>query len=79
MPSRSYIKPEPLGSVLIIGAWNYPLQLILAPLVAVIAAGNCAVIKPSELASATAEILANLIPKSFFQKSIYCWKRNWIQ
>lgn len=63
MPSRSYIKPEPLGSVLIIGAWNYPLQLILAPLVAVIAAGNCAVVKPSELANATAEILAELIPK----------------
>lgn len=63
MPSRSYIQPEPLGSVLIISAWNYPLQLLLAPLVAVIAAGNCAVLKPSELAVTTAELLNELIPK----------------
>jgi aldehyde dehydrogenase (NAD+) len=62
-PGRSYIKPEPQGTVLIIGAWNYPMQLILAPLVAVIAAGNCAIVKPSELAPATSTLLATLIPK----------------
>jgi len=62
-PGRSYIQPEPQGTVLIIGAWNYPMQLILAPLVAVIAAGNCAIVKPSELAPATSTLLANLIPK----------------
>lgn len=62
-PGRSYIQPEPQGTVLIIGAWNYPMQLILAPLVAVIAAGNCAIVKPSELAPATSQLLAKLIPK----------------
>lgn len=62
-PGHSYIQPEPQGTVLIMGAWNYPLQLVLAPLVAVIAAGNCAVIKPSELAPATSALLAKLIPQ----------------
>ncbi|MDO6428417.1 aldehyde dehydrogenase family protein [Thalassotalea sp. 1_MG-2023] len=62
-PGRSYIQPEPLGSVLIIGAWNYPVQLVLAPLVAAISAGNCAVIKPSELAPATSALLASLVPQ----------------
>ena len=61
-PGKSFIQAEPLGTVLIIGAWNYPMQLILAPLVAVISAGNCAVLKPSELAPATANLLAKLIP-----------------
>ncbi len=62
-PGRSYIQPEPQGTVLIIGAWNYPMQLILAPLVAVIAAGNCAIVKPSELAPATSNLIAKLIPQ----------------
>jgi aldehyde dehydrogenase (NAD+) len=62
-PGKSFIKPEPQGTVLIIGAWNYPLQLVLAPLVAVIAAGNCAVIKPSELAPAVSKLVTSLIPK----------------
>ncbi|OKY27117.1 aldehyde dehydrogenase family protein [Thalassotalea sp. PP2-459] len=62
-PGRSYIQPEPLGSVLIIGAWNYPVQLVLAPLVAAISAGNCAIIKPSELAPATSALLASLVPQ----------------
>lgn len=62
-PGRSYIKPEPLGTVFIIGAWNYPVQLILAPLVAAISAGNCAIVKPSELAPATSSLLAKLIPQ----------------
>nr|WP_229805033.1 aldehyde dehydrogenase family protein [Alteromonas halophila] len=62
-PGKSYQLPEPLGTVLIIGAWNYPLQLTLAPFVAAIAAGNCAVLKPSELAPATSAVIAELIPK----------------
>jgi aldehyde dehydrogenase (NAD+) len=62
-PGKSYLLPEPLGSVLIIGAWNYPLQLVIAPLVAAIAAGNCAIIKPSELSVSTAALLATLIPQ----------------
>jgi aldehyde dehydrogenase (NAD+) len=62
-PGKSYRLPEPLGTVLIIGAWNYPFQLVLAPLVAAIAAGNCAVLKPSELSAHTSALLAELIPQ----------------
>lgn len=62
-PARSYIQPEPLGTVLVIGAWNYPFQLIMAPLIAAIAAGNCIVVKPSELSPATSSLIATLIPR----------------
>lgn len=62
-PGKSYLQPEPLGTVLIIGAWNYPFQLVIAPLIAAIAAGNCAVIKPSELSAKIAALLADLIPQ----------------
>ena len=62
-PGKSWIQPEPLGVVLIIGAWNYPLQLTLAGLAAAIAAGNCAVIKPSELSPATSDVIARLVPE----------------
>jgi aldehyde dehydrogenase (NAD+) len=62
-PGKSYIVNEPLGVALIIGAWNYPFQLVITPLVAAIAAGNCAVIKPSELSEATSALLAKLVPK----------------
>lgn len=61
-PARSWIQPEPLGTVLIIGAWNYPLQLVLAPLVAAVGAGNAAVIKPSEHAPAVSRVLARRLP-----------------
>ena len=63
MPGKSWIQPEPLGVVLIIGAWNYPLQLVLDGLAAAIAAGNCAVVKPSELAPATSAAIARLVPE----------------
>ncbi len=62
-PGRSYIYREPLGVVLIIGPWNYPLQLLLLPLVGAIAAGNCAVLKPSELAPATSGLIAGVLPQ----------------
>ena len=62
-PGRSWLQPEPPGVVLIIGAWNYPLQLTLAGAAAAIAAGNCVVIKPSELAPATSAVTARLVPK----------------
>lgn len=62
-PGKSFQYPEPLGTVLIIGAWNYPFQLVLAPYIAALAAGNCAVLKPSELAETTSALLAELIPK----------------
>jgi len=54
---------DPLGVVLVIGAWNYPVQITLSPVVGAIAGGNCVVIKPSELASATASLLDVLIPR----------------
>ncbi|NMH60130.1 aldehyde dehydrogenase family protein [Alteromonas ponticola] len=62
-PGKSFQQAEPLGTVLIIGAWNYPLQLLLAPYVAALAAGNCAVLKPSELAENTSSLIARLIPQ----------------
>src|SRR6056297_1368516 len=62
-PARSFIQPEPLGVALIIGAWNYPIQLVLAPLIPAIAAGNCAVIKPSEITPNASRLLAELIPR----------------
>ncbi|KAK2576499.1 hypothetical protein KPH14_005823 [Odynerus spinipes] len=57
------VHKDPYGVVLVMGAWNYPLQLSLAPMIGAIAAGNCVVLKPSEVASATANILAEIIPK----------------
>lgn len=57
-PGKSYIYPQPLGVVLIIGTWNYPVQIVLAPLVGALAAGNCVVIKPSEVAPAVSHLLA---------------------
>lgn len=62
-PGRARIVPQPKGVVLIIAPWNYPFQLALSPLVAALAAGNCAVVKPSELAPATADLLADLLPR----------------
>ena len=62
-PGKSYHMPEPLGVVLVMGAWNFPFQLTLAPVVAAIAAGNCVVIKPSELTEQTSALIANLVPK----------------
>jgi len=70
MPGRSYIYREPLGVTLIIGAWNYPFQLIVLPLVGAIAAGNCAALKPSELAPHVSALLAKWIPKYLDPKAI---------
>jgi aldehyde dehydrogenase (NAD+) len=62
-PGSSWIYPEPKGVVLIIGPWNYPLQLVLGPLIGALAAGNCAVIKPSEVAPAVSSLVATLLPQ----------------
>lgn len=70
-PSRSFIHAEPRGVCLIIAPWNYPFQLAIAPLVAAIAAGNCAIIKPSELSTATASVMQNLINKAFDSNYIH--------
>ena len=64
-PASSYITPEPLGVALVIGAWNYPYQLSLAPAVAAIAAGCTVVLKPSELPSATSAAMTQLINSHF--------------
>ena len=64
-PASAQLTPEPLGVVLIISPWNYPFQLALGPLVSAIAAGNCAIIKPSEVSSHTSALLARLIGDTF--------------
>ena len=64
-PAKSFVMKEPLGVTLIIGAWNYPYQLLLAPAVAAIAAGCSAVLKPSELSSATSALMSELINQHF--------------
>jgi aldehyde dehydrogenase (NAD+) len=61
-PGRTEIRFDPLGVGLIIGAWNYPIMLSLSPLVAALAGGNCAVIKPSEVSPACADAIARLVP-----------------
>ena len=62
-PGRSFVRSEPLGVVLIFGAWNYPLHLCLMPLVGALAAGNAVLIKPSELAPATSALLGARLPE----------------
>uniref|UniRef100_A0A1I8GEQ0 Aldedh domain-containing protein n=1 Tax=Macrostomum lignano TaxID=282301 RepID=A0A1I8GEQ0_9PLAT len=64
------LQQQPYGVALIIGAWNYPFQLTLMPLAGAIAAGNCALVKPSEIASASAALLAELVPKYLDQSCI---------
>jgi acyl-CoA reductase-like NAD-dependent aldehyde dehydrogenase len=60
---KTVIRPEPYGIVLIIGSWNYPLHISLAPLTGAIAAGNCAIIKPSEISPHTANAIEQLLPQ----------------
>ena len=69
-PARARIVPQPLGVVLVIAPWNYPLLLLLMPLVSALAAGNCVVLKPSELAPATAAALARWLPGYLDAKAI---------
>uniref|UniRef100_A0AAY4DGR0 Aldehyde dehydrogenase n=1 Tax=Denticeps clupeoides TaxID=299321 RepID=A0AAY4DGR0_9TELE len=65
-----YVQAEPLGVVLIIGAWNYPWALTLQPLIGAIAAGNGAVVKPSELSSHSSDLLKELLPQ-YLDKEMY--------
>lgn len=64
-PGKSYILPEPLGSILVIGAWNYPYLLSLIPAVTALAAGNTVVLKPSELPTRTSTVLSKIINQNF--------------
>ncbi len=65
LPSSSKVIREPLGVVMIIGPWNYPLQLLFNPLIGAIAAGNCVVLKPSEHAPATDQVMKKIIEEVF--------------
>jgi aldehyde dehydrogenase (NAD+) len=69
-PSSSKILHDPKGVVLIISAWNYPLQLLLIPLIGAIAGGNCIILKPSELAPATAMVIEKIISEIFPEEYI---------
>ncbi len=60
-PARSMVLPRPMGVALIMAPWNYPVQLTLVPLIAAIAAGNCAAVKPSRYCAHTADVLAFLL------------------
>jgi len=62
-PGKSFVQREPLGVVLVIAPWNYPLLLSLSPLVGALAAGNTALLKPSEVAPATSALLARIVPQ----------------
>ena len=62
-PAKAWVVPEPLGVALVIGPWNYPVQLLLCPAAAALAAGNAVVLKPSEVSPHTAALLAELIPQ----------------
>lgn len=69
-PARGWVQPEPFGVALILGPWNYPVQLVLTPLVSAIAAGNCVVLKPSELAPRTAKAIAELMRDCFDEQLV---------
>lgn len=69
-PGKSYIQPEPYGVVLVVSPWNYPFQLTIAPLLGAIAAGNRVVIKPSEFAPKTAEIMEKIIKEVFQENEV---------
>lgn len=70
-PAQAVLTYEPLGTVLIIAPWNYPFQLLMAPLIGAISAGNTAIVKPSEIAENTAEVMAKLINTSFEKEYIH--------
>ncbi|AFM14921.1 NAD-dependent aldehyde dehydrogenase [Mycolicibacterium chubuense NBB4] len=63
LPGRGWVEYEPYGTVLVIGAWNFPFALTLGPAVGAIAAGNTMVLKPSEVAPASSRLMAELVPK----------------
>jgi aldehyde dehydrogenase (NAD+) len=68
--TRSWVHSEPKGVVLIIAPWNYPFQLAIAPLIAAVAAGNCAIVKPSELTTHTSALLAELLGAVFAEDEV---------
>jgi len=71
---KSIVFPEPLGNVLVIGAWNYPYQLSLSPVVAALAAGNCCIVKPSEIAENTMKAITTIINENFPPEYLYSYE-----
>ena len=69
-PARASVRREPLGVVLVVAPWNYPVNLVIVPLAAALAAGNCCVVKPSELAPATSALLASIIPRHLDPRAV---------
>ncbi|MGP7816417.1 aldehyde dehydrogenase [Niallia sp. 01092] len=69
-PSKSYVQYEPYGTVLIIGPFNYPFQLVMEPLIGAIAAGNCVVLKPSELVPSISAVITEMISSIFDENYI---------
>ena len=68
--SRSYILHEPMGTVLIMSPWNYPLQLTMVPLAGAIAGGNTAVVKPSRYSKNTSSVMIDILKSAFHEKYI---------
>uniref|UniRef100_A0A8C8ZAF9 Aldehyde dehydrogenase 3 family member B1 n=1 Tax=Prolemur simus TaxID=1328070 RepID=A0A8C8ZAF9_PROSS len=66
----AFIRKEPFGLVLIVAPWNYPLNLTLVPLVGALAAGNCVVLKPSEISSSMEKVLAEVLPRYLDQGAL---------
>ena len=71
-PGKSKIQKEPYGSVLILGPYNYPVQLLAEPLIGAIAAGNCAVLKPSELTPHVSKAMYQIVHSTFKEEYIAC-------
>ncbi|MDH6253994.1 aldehyde dehydrogenase (NAD+) [Chryseobacterium sp. H1D6B] len=71
---KSRLYPDPLGCILVIGAWNYPYQLSLSPIIAALAAGNCCILKPSEIAENTMKAMAKIINENFPPEYLYVFE-----
>ena len=69
-PGKAMLRPEPLGTVCIIAPWNYPVQLLFTPLIPALAAGNTAVLKPSEVTPSVAALVEELVPKYFDSSTV---------
>nr|WP_315032372.1 aldehyde dehydrogenase [uncultured Chryseobacterium sp.] len=71
---NSKIYSDPLGCILVIGAWNYPYQLSFSPIIAAIAAGNCCILKPSEIAENTMKVMSKIINENFPPEYLYVYE-----
>lgn len=74
--AKNRIYYEPKGVCLIIAPWNYPFQLTISPLISAISAGNCVIIKPSELSPATSTVVGEIVKEAFEEKEVACFQGN---